>query len=398
MKQRMFRSQTATSTGLRKDVRAQFRVRASHAAGQAEPGLSADRMTTKPNLASFTASWPIIVGLVMGLAVSQTAMAAPPAVRQKQVDQAIVRALGYLAAHQEPSGCWKSETFGEMTSTTSLAIMAFLAAGHLPDEGPYSAGMQRGIAWVLDHQSKNGLLVHRTSHGPMYCHGISTLMLAEVVGMVPPDLDKRVRHALQEAVKLILDAQDQEKPDAHAGGWRYQPTSRDSDLSVTGWQLLALRAARNAGCDVPIENIQRAVAYVKRCSLPEHQGFAYQPTGGRTAVRTGNGILALEICGEHHTPEALGGALYLVETPLRDDEPYFYYGAYYCGVGMFQIGGEPWEKTRNHLHDLLLPKQTAAGNWQPVDASENGAGAVYATSLAVLSLAVEYQYLPIYQR
>lgn len=342
--------------------------------------------------------WRVANIAVIALAIMRTAIAAPPAERQRQVDQSVVRALGFLAKQQQPSGCWKADSFGEMTSMTSLSIMAFMAAGHVPGEGPYAAAMQRGIDWVVDHQAPNGLIVHRTSHGPMYCHGISTLMLAEVVGMVPAEKSERVKQALQRAVKLILEAQDLAKPDGQAGGWRYQPSSRDSDLSVTGWQLLALRAAKNVGCDVPAENIDRAVAYVKRCSVPNHRGFAYQPGSGQTAVRTGTGILALEICGEHHAPESLGGAAFLLDSPLRYDDAYFFYGAYYCSVGMFQVGGRHWERTRDLLHDLLLPRQAADGSWLATNGSERPVGPVYATSMAVLSLAVEYQYLPIYQR
>ena len=42
---------------------------------------------------------------------------------------------------------------------------------------------------------------------------------------------------------------------ADRGGWRYihDLDDVDSDLSVTGWQLMFLRSARNAGFEVPNE-------------------------------------------------------------------------------------------------------------------------------------------------
>ena len=214
--------------------------------------------------------------------------------------------------------------------------------------------------------------------------------------MVDRTMEKPVREALERGVALILKSQNVAKPEQHAGGWRYHAGGTDSDLSVTGWQLLALRAAKNVGCDVPAENIERAVEYVRKCHARDG-GFAYQPGGGSTATRTGTGILALEICGEHHTPEALAGADLLVRRPLRDRDHYFYYGAYYCGVGLFQMGGRFWEATKNDLAEQLLEKQGADGSWSG-QGGERSAGQVYCTSLAVLSLAVEYQYLPIYQR
>ncbi|MEX2027183.1 MAG: prenyltransferase/squalene oxidase repeat-containing protein [Pirellulaceae bacterium] len=326
------------------------------------------------------------------------ASAAPPTAEEKRVDEAIAAGLRFLAQEQQPSGGWRVDAFGESTAAASLSVMAFMAAGHVPGEGPYARVLERGIEYVIDHQAPNGMLIHRTSHGPFYSHGISTLMLAEAVGMVDERLAPRCRAALEKGIRLILDAQNIPKPDRHAGGWRYQPTSRDSDLSVTGWQLLALRAAKNVGCDVPAESIDRAVQFVKDCFNRESQGFSYQPGGSPTPTRTGTGILALEICGDHHSDEALQGADSLLRRPLRFGDDYFYYGAYYCSIGMFKMGGEYWEETKSHLTAILMANQAVDGSWSAGPGSERSVGKVYCTSMAILALAVEYQYLPIYQR
>ena len=320
--------------------------------------------------------------------------------QEKQVDDSIVRALEHLARRQLPSGAWAIDQFGEATSSTSLAVMAFLAAGHVPGEGPYDQHMQRGIRWVLDHQQPNGLLtVDRTpGNAVMYSHGIATLMLAEVAGMTDDSLSERCREALTKATKLILAAQSVRKDRSNEGGWRYQANSDDSDLSVTGWQLLALRAAKNLGCDVPAESIDAAVTYVKRCSVNGNRGFGYQPGGGPNPTRTGTGILCLEICGVHHSAEALGGAAWLQQNPLRADGEFFFYGVYYNTVGMFQVGGDQWNQTKRHVIPLLLNLQSDDGSWLGRGGQERGLGTVYSTSLAVLALSVEYQYLPIYQR
>jgi hypothetical protein len=318
--------------------------------------------------------------------------------RQAQVDLAITQALDYIASQQRPSGAWTTDSYGECTAITSLAVMAFLSAGHLPGEGPYGPRIERGIRWVLDHQEENGMLVHRRSHGPMYSHGICTLMLAEAAGTVHESDAANVRRALERAVKLILASQAIEKDRRHAGGWRYQVDSRDSDLSVTAWQVLALRAAKDIGCDVPAESIDLAVDYVKRCSVPDKRGFGYQPGSGQTPTLTGTGITALEVCGEHHAPEALGGADWLLQHPLNEESNYFFYGVYYTGVGMFKMGGEYADQTHRHLVRLLLNRQDRNGSWESPHAGERSVGRIYATSLAVLALAIEYRYLPIYQR
>lgn len=317
--------------------------------------------------------------------------------RDKQIDAAISKALDHLAKRQNPNGAWTLDGQGESTSATSLAVMAFLAAGHVPGEGPYDQTIQRGVRWVLDHQQPNGILSTERGNGPMYAHGISTLMLAEVAGMTDEALATKCREALKHAVRVILAAQAVRKDRNNAGGWRYHPSSNDSDLSVTGWQLLALRAAKNLGCDVPAEHIDAAVEYVKRCSV-RNRGFGYQPGSGSSPTRAGTGILCLEICGVHHSPEAVGAADSLLQDPLRADQEWFYYGAYYCTIGMFQVGGKHWEQGKSHLIPLLLNLQAQDGSWSGRQGQERNIGTVYATSLAVLALSVEYQYLPIYQR
>ncbi|WP_422928172.1 prenyltransferase/squalene oxidase repeat-containing protein [Singulisphaera sp. PoT] len=318
----------------------------------------------------------------------------------KLADAAVVRALEYLKSSQKPDGAWESGGFGRATSVTSLAVMAFLSAGHVPGEpGPYRKSIEDGIRYVLSHQRSNGLLVSNSSHGPMYCHGISTLMLAEVVGMSSdPELADKAREALGKAVKLILMSQNLAKNPDNAGGWRYQPTSRDSDLSVTGWQLMALRAAKAAGCAVPAENIDKALDYVKRCASREEGGFGYQPGGGPNNPRTGTGILVLEICGAHQTPEAVAGAEYLRKHPPRWEASYFFYEVYYCSQALFQMGDAYFLGYYPALVSILLANQEKDGSWLSGDANDRTGGRNYCTAMAVLALAVEYRYLPIYQR
>ncbi|MGE3818712.1 MAG: prenyltransferase/squalene oxidase repeat-containing protein [Isosphaeraceae bacterium] len=316
-------------------------------------------------------------------------------------DRSVARGLAYLKGAQKPDGSWESGGFGRATSVTSLAVMAFLAAGHVPGEpGPYRDSVERGIRYVLDHQRADGMLVSNTSHGPMYCHGISTLMLAEVVGMIgeaDPALAARSREALTKAVKLILMAQNLAKSPENAGGWRYQPTSRDSDLSVSGWQLMALRAAKSAGLAVPSTNIDRAIDYLKRCAVPGG-GFAYQPGQSPNNPRTGTGVLALEVCGAHDTPEAIAGAEYLLKHPPHWSSPYFFYEVYYCPLAMFRMGDAYFTPYYPKMVAILLERQDRDGSWLSGDGNDRSGGRNYCTAMALLALAVEYRYLPIYQR
>jgi hypothetical protein len=236
----------------------------------------------------------------------------------------------------------------------------------------------------------------------MYHHGICTLMLAEVAGMAGGKLADEVRKKLEKAVQVILQGQRRPGAGVHRGGWRYTVGNSDSDLSVTGWQLMALRAAKNLGCDVPPDSIDRAVDYVKRCHDPATGGFFYYPRYRVSVPCTGTGILALEICGKdrHHTPEALRAGAYILKNPPRWGSTHFFYAVYYCAQATFQLGDNPyWNFYRPVLHGELFVNQNSNGSWQspPRDASALY-GPNYCTSMGVLALTVEYRFLPIYQR
>jgi len=177
------------------------------------------------------------------------------------LDAAVTKGLEYLARKQKPDGSFETG-MPENSGIHGLAIMAFLARGHTPGNGPYGEVINKGIDYILKQQhGETGLMIRSgNSHGAMYNHGICTLLLAECSGMVDPERQKKIDQALPKAVKVILAAQAIHKPDNYAGGWRYQMTSNDSDISVTGWVLMALRSCRNNGAPVPIEAIDKPSA------------------------------------------------------------------------------------------------------------------------------------------
>src|SRR4051812_48578289 len=165
----------------------------------------------------------------------------------------IDRGLKYLADKQKPDGTWPSG-MNNSSAITSLAVMAFLARGHTPGQGPYGDVINKAIDFVVAHQMPNGLL--SANSGTMYDHGISTVMLCEAFGMVDESRKPRLEAAIAKAAKVILDAQKVPQG-PHAGGWRYQINSADADISVTGWQLMALRGAANCGAAVPKEVLDK---------------------------------------------------------------------------------------------------------------------------------------------
>ncbi|MBY0522307.1 MAG: terpene cyclase/mutase family protein [Gemmataceae bacterium] len=339
----------------------------------------------------------ILLGSLLALVCFATSVqTADPPQGKAVMDEAIDNALRALQRQQERDGSWTGGP-AKNPAITSLCVMAYLSAGHVPGEGRYGDTVKKGVEYVLAQQHPNGLIATEGNH-ELYHHGICTLMLAEVAGMTDDKLGKEVRAKLEKAVEVILKAQRTQG--IHMGGWRYRITTLDSDISVTGWQIMALRAAKNLGCDVPAEAIDLAVEYIKRCQDSTTGGFRYMPNSRVTVPCTGTSILALEICGkhQHHSPEAVKAGGYLLKNPPKWGSLHFFYGIYYCSQAAFQLGGNYWNDFRPKMHKELLDNQSRTGMWQGADAEGRTYGANYSTAMAVLAMTVEYRFLPIYQR
>ncbi len=224
-----------------------------------------------------------------------------------ETQQAIDAGLAFLAARQDS----RDGSFGTLASSrrrvavTALAGMAFLSSGSTPGRGKYGAQVQKAVDFLLSRFQPNGFIFDEgnTGHGPMYDHGFATLFLAEVYGMTRTP---RVRNSLERAVQLIVNSQNKE------GGWRYEPDSKDADLSVTICEVMALRAARNAGIFVPKETIDRCTDYVHKCQTPEG-GFRYQlaTTWQVTFGLTAAGVVALYSAGVYEGKSIEAGLRYI---------------------------------------------------------------------------------------
>jgi len=330
--------------------------------------------------------------------------------QKDEVDLAVDKAIGYLISQQKDNGAIQDKSHD--TTMTALSIMAMASVGIQPtDPTPEGEAMQRALSFVLqDDRIDDKGYFGRKDGSRMYGHGIIALMLTEMLGMgVNAEQDRLIHERCQAAIDLILSSQKTSKPTHFRGGWRYNPDARDADLSVSVWQLMALRSAKNDGLQVPASAIADAVEYLKRSyaspldrnGLPskEASGFCYEPHQNHpTFTMTAAGLLAMQVCGEYESPLVAGAADWLMERPPQWKERFCSYGTYYYSQGMYQRGGEYAKTARQLVQEMLLEKQAGNGSWTAENSSERGHGAVYATSMAVLSLSVKYHYLPIYQK
>ena len=324
-----------------------------------------------------------------------------------EVDKAIESGIKFLLSNQKDDGAIYDR--GNPTAITALSLMSLAAVGHLPiHPNKNGEAMAKALEFILLEKNQNEVGYFGKDGGRMYGHGIVTLTLAEMLGMgMDEETDKSIREKCQKAIDLILRSQKVQKNQAQQGGWRYSPDSRDADLSVTIWQLMALRSAKNSGLDVPTSSITDAIKYLERSyksklddqgePIDKKSGFAYQPGGHPEYTTTAAGLLAMQVCGQYQSPFVLGAADWLLDNVPQTNRKFFFYGTYYYAQAMYQRGDEHAEKARKSVEEILLPMQKENGAWQG-GGSESGAGEVYCSSMAMLALAVKYHYLPIYQR
>ena len=306
--------------------------------------------------------------------------------------KAIRDGLSYLASQQNEDGSFGTHDYNRNVAVCSLCGMAFLANGSTPGRGRYGSHLRRTVEYVLEHCHRSGFISYReaVSRGPMYGHGFATLFLAEVYGM---SQRAELREKLSKAVQLIVNTQNSE------GGWRYEPRRNEADVSVTVCQVMALRAARNAGIHVPNETVDNAIHYIKRCQNPDG-GFRYlaNRAGESEFPRSAAAIVALYSAGIYTGDEIDRGLAYLMLHPPGSQplaqESYFFYGHYYAVQAMWQAGGNYWRTWYPAVRDVLLAQQQkkAGGCWPDSISPE------YGTAMACLVLQMPSNFLPIFQR
>jgi squalene cyclase len=318
-----------------------------------------------------------------------TLLALPSGARaEAKIDEptkkAIGKALAWLAAKQNSDGSFTEGSYAHNTAITSFAVLAFMAQGHLPNQGLYGPEVAKAARFLMASQQKNGYLVGSRG-GNMYCHGMASLALAELYGQTQ---DEELREVVKKAVGLIVGCQNPQ------GGWRYEPAPTGADISVTIMQVMALRAAKNAGLHVPDTTMKKAIAYIKSCYNPKVGGFSYQPGGGGPGfARTAAGMCVLFLTGEYKAKEIPKAVDFLKSR--FDEQQHFYYGHYYAAHAMHQVGGKDWDDWYARLVKHFVPQQNADGSWTRTNRNE--VGPVYQTSIAVICLSVPAHYLPIFQ-
>lgn len=349
-------------------------------------------------------------------------------------EQAVERALDWLARHQDNDGRWNGGTaryadgtnakgedsftihcpagevcYGECfyaeadTAMTGLALLAYLGAGYTHLDGKYKAVVTRGLEFLLQSQKDDGDLRGPSKAVGMYCHAMASLAVCEAYALTG---DRRLRSAAERAVDFIVKARS-----ADGMAWRYLPgDTRGSDTSILGWIVLVLKSAREVGITVPPNTTAGVLKWLDKVSGGEQGGLArYQPEaiarsrkdGEITPTMTAEAWICRQFLGVGGPGPASGEAAdYLLATnPGRNPMNIYYW--YYGTLSMYQQGGPSWDRWNAQVRDALVNRQRSqghqAGSWDPDD-TDYGArgGRIYETALATLTLEVYYRYLRLY--
>lgn len=293
------------------------------------------------------------------------------------IDVMYVKGLQYLIKSQSPEGGW-ADVYGRQPGVIGLCVVAMLAHGDDPNVGPYAAAIKRGLNAIITAQNKDTGYIGTS----MYNHGFGALALAEAYGAVD---DARLGPALQRAINLIVASQAR---NPH-GGWRYSPESSDADTTVSGAQMVAMFAARNAGLAVPEDAIQKGLKYFTSCKTPEG-GYGYTGSSGPNAARCAIGVLVMALGKQKETAEFKSAWQYLQNT--GGDTHYQQYYLYYGAQAYFHASPDAWRKWNGANIKSLAATQNKDGSW------DGSFGNSFGTAASLLSLALNYRFLPIYER
>ncbi len=289
------------------------------------------------------------------------------------------RGLKFLAKNQSDKGTWSDGT-GSEPGVVGLCVAAFLAHGEDPNYGPYAKNIRNGIEFIISQQNeKNGYI--GTS---MYNHAFATKALAESYGVLD---DPKIAPALQKAVELIVSSQKHNR----FGGWRYTPESRDADTTVTGCQMVTLFAARNAGIAVPEETIRKGLTFLGNCRGKDGS-YGYTSSAGGKPTLTAVGSLCYSLAHERDSKGYKASLAYLKKNLDYRDRYYPYYYEYYMSQALFHADEDVWREWNARNIRYIATIQSADGSFP------GNQGASFNTAGALLSLALNYRFLPIYEK
>jgi hypothetical protein len=364
------------------------------------PGLL-ERIETEPApLRVVRWNWPVLAKIaalvalmVCGLvAYRQGAGRASGDATPAQPAQAVspaVQAMTWLCRTQEPDGSWSTARWGGSrryeVALTALSLLSLLdhAGSGLPERGPAA---DRALRYLCGRQDDRGGFGDVFDGAP-YNQGMATLALLKAYQMNP---DASLKLALDRAIAGITARQLRD------GGWGYVGVETPaSNLSITLWQVEALRLAAALGWDQARVPAARGLRWI--AAVADDKGaFGYRqsgdfPEGSRTLTAMG-AMSLLDVAEGNLVPAARRAAIkarvqHLAAATQPDLD---YYGRYFLSAALKRMGEESARQQLAAMRTALAATQIhqgpQRGSWNADDRWSTAGGRVYATAMASLSL------------
>ena len=308
-------------------------------------------------------------------------------------NRVVAKGLDWLAANQSRRGNWDANGMYP-SAMTGMAGIALLAEGSTTTQGKYASNIREAVDYLLRQSRKNGLIGVDNDDRYTYGHGFGLLFLSQVFG---EEEDGARREELIDVLTraVLFCGQSQ----TTKGGWGYVSAKDGNDFdegSTTITQVQALRGCRNAGIPVPKEIIDKAVQYIRKCSIQEGVGgvqYNIHGGGGRPPISAA-AIACLFNAGEYDDKFVPNLLKYCDKTlgNLNHHDGHWHYAHYYFAQVKYRQGGKDWEVYRNKLYKRIIDEVGNDGSWN------GNIGKVYITSINLTILQLENGTLPIYMR
>jgi hypothetical protein len=401
----------------------------SHAAEwdrRALPNLTGiNKSKVEQRIASVMSTVPVLAGIMFDNAVSGRTSPASKAALVRSMggtpesEAAVADGLRWLSNHQFPDGAWSffhsthPECHGQCnqagvmpaggrSAATGLALLAFLGSGHTHQDGDYQDEVKNGVEFLLKNAKTQGqymdLCPEVVANEKLYTHGLCTIALSELAALTK---DSRIKSAAKSAVNFIVASQNPK-----SGGWRYMPyqVSKDpGDTSVVGWQIMALKSAKNAKIQFSDTSFKGAELFLNAVQELGGSQYGYDLTSKTPSPSmTAAGLLCRMYLGWDRKNKALqNGVKFLAATKPMPNNMYY---NYYATQVMHHWGGEEWNEWNGIMRDQLVRAQLRVsdghlhGSWNLADVHGDSGGRLYMTCLCVMTLEVYYRHLPIQRR
>lgn len=311
----------------------------------------------------------------------------------ERAEVAVKKGLEFLSKQQNPDGSFGSDY---RVGMTGLTLLAFLGHCETPESVRYGDLVIAATMFLMETGLKNGGLLTNGEKGPheAYEHAIGTYALCELYSMTKESGHSvpRLDSVINKAVGIIVNEQTE------LGGWPYLGAEKD-DMSVSGWNIQALKAAYTTG--LTLIGVNRSLDRAVKEYLPKIQdkdgAFKYHidHTLGRVSL-TGAALLGFQNWNAMDSEAYDRGLRYLKRRTLFPTPGDYYYAPYYNTQVFFIHGGEAWDDYNKKFQPRLIEAQNEDGSWL-----RNGIGAyapedaqITNTTWAILMLEVYYRYLP----